>query len=66
MILGLLVGAFGVSLVGRALSSVLYGVRPYDPIALGVAGVTLLACATVALLVPVRRATRVDPITVLR
>lgn len=66
MVLGLLVGAFGVSLVGRTLSSVLYGVRPYDPIALGIAGVTLLACATVALLVPVRRATRVDPITVLR
>ena len=66
MFLGLVVGAFGVSLVGKALSGVLYGIRPYDPIALGVAGVTLLACATVALLVPVRRATRVDPITVLR
>jgi predicted lysophospholipase L1 biosynthesis ABC-type transport system permease subunit len=66
MMLGLLFGAFGVSLVGRALSGVLYGVRPYDPIALGVAGVTLVACAAAALLVPVRRATRVDPITVLR
>ena len=66
MLLGLVIGAFGVSLVGRALSSVLYGVRPYDPIALGVAGVALVACATVALLVPVRRATRVDPIRVLR
>ena len=66
MVLGLIVGAFGVSLVGRALSSVLYGVRPWDPIALGVAGVTLLGCATAALLIPVRRATRVDPITVLR
>ena len=66
MILGLFVGALGVAVVSRALSSVLYGVKPYDPIALGVAGVTLLACATVALLVPVRRATRVDPINVLR
>ena len=66
MVLGFGIGAFGVSLVTRALSSVLYGVRPYDPIALGVAVVTLLLCATVALLVPVRRATRVDPITVLR
>ena len=66
MALGLVVGAFGVAAVGRALSSVLYAVQPYDPISLGVAGVTLLACATAALLVPVRRATRVDPITVLR
>jgi predicted permease len=66
MLLGLTIGAFGVSLVGKALSGVLYGVRPYDPVALGVAGVALLACATAALLVPVRRATRVDPITVLR
>jgi ABC-type antimicrobial peptide transport system permease subunit len=66
MALGLVGGAFGVVLVGRALSSVLYAVQPYDPIALAVAGVTLFACATAALLVPVRRATRVDPITVLR
>jgi ABC-type antimicrobial peptide transport system permease subunit len=34
--------------------------------ALGASLLTLLACASVALLVPVRRATRVDPITVIR
>jgi ABC-type antimicrobial peptide transport system permease subunit len=66
MVLGLIGGAFGVVLVARVLSGLLYGVRPYDPIALGVAGISLLACAIAALLVPVRRATRVDPITVLR
>jgi predicted permease len=66
MLLGLLIGAFGVTLVARALSGVLYGVRPFDPIALGAAAVTLVVCAAAALLVPVRRATRVDPITVLR
>jgi ABC-type antimicrobial peptide transport system permease subunit len=41
-------------------------VPPSDPIALGAAVLTLLACGTVALLVPVRRATRVDPITAIR
>ena len=35
------------------------------PIPLALA-VVLLVCASIALLVPVRRATRVDPITVLR
>jgi ABC-type antimicrobial peptide transport system permease subunit len=35
-------------------------------VALGAAAALLLACAAVALLVPVRRATRVDPISALR
>jgi ABC-type antimicrobial peptide transport system permease subunit len=41
-------------------------VPQFDPIAIGLAVFTLLVCAGVALLVPVRRASRVDPITVLR
>jgi predicted permease len=66
MAAGLAGGALGVVAVARLLSGLLYGVPPFDPIALGATAVTLLACATAALLVPVRRATRVDPITVLR
>ena len=66
MALGLAGGAVGVALVARFLRDLLYGVRPFDPVTLGVAVLTLLACGTIALLVPVRRATRVDPITVLR
>jgi ABC-type antimicrobial peptide transport system permease subunit len=41
-------------------------VPAFDPLALGGALAALVACATVALLVPVRRATRVDPIAALR
>jgi putative ABC transport system permease protein len=66
MAAGLAGGALGVVLVARLLRTLLYGVPPFDPIALGVSVLTLLACATAALLVPVRRATRVDPITVIR
>ena len=66
MAAGLVVGALGVVLVVRMLGGLLYGVRPFDPVALGTAVATLVACSVVALLVPVRRATRVDPITVLR
>ena len=66
MAAGLAGGAVGVVLVARLLRELLYGVAPFDPVALGVAVATLLACGAIALLVPVRRATRVDPITVLR
>jgi hypothetical protein len=66
MAAGLAFGAFGVVVVARLLRNLLYGVPPFDPIALGVSVVTLLLCATVALLVPIRRAARVDPITVIR
>jgi putative ABC transport system permease protein len=64
--LGLLGGVAGVAVVARMLRDLLHGVPALDPVALGLATVTLAACAALALLVPVRRATRVDPITVLR
>ena len=44
----------------------LYGVSPFDPLVLGAAIATLAACATVALLLPLRRAMRVEPADVLR
>ncbi len=66
MAAGLAAGALGVVAVARLLRNLLYGVAPFDPVALGAAALALLACATIALLLPVRRATRVDPITVLR
>ena len=66
MAAGLVGGVAGVAAVARLLGSLLYGVAPFDPVALGAAGMLLLACAAGALLVPVRRATRVDPIAALR
>jgi predicted permease len=66
MAAGLAGGVVGVVVVARLVSGLLYGVRPFDPVALGVALLAMVACAAVALLVPVRRATRVDPITTLR
>lgn len=66
MIAGLAGGMVGVVLVVRMLQDLLYGVAPFDPITLGGAVATLLMCATVALLAPVRRATRVEPAVALR
>jgi putative ABC transport system permease protein len=64
--IGLAGGALGVVLVTGLLGDLLYGVPRFDPVAIGMSVLTLLACATVALLVPVRRAARVDPISILR
>ncbi len=66
MALGLVAGAAGIAGVARLLRGLLYGVAPFDPVALGVAVALLVVCAAVALLAPVRRATRVDPISTLR
>jgi predicted permease len=66
MLAGLAGGVLGVAGVARLLRGLLYGVAPLDPVALGGAALALLACATAALLVPVRRATRVDPAAILR
>ena len=63
---GLLGGALGVMVVVRLLSDLLYGVKPFDPVALGAAVVLMLLCAAVALLVPLRRAARVDPLSIMR
>jgi predicted permease len=66
MAAGLSGGALGIILVVQLLRGLLHGVPSFDPIALGSAVAILVGCATVALLIPVRRATRVDPLVALR
>jgi ABC-type antimicrobial peptide transport system permease subunit len=64
--LGLALGALGVVAITRLIGDLLYAVSPFDPVTLGSTAALLLACALVALLQPVLRATRVDPIAALR
>lgn len=66
MTAGLAVGALGVYAITRAVRTLLYGVGPFDPVALGIATLLLVGCAALALLAPVRRATRADPNSILR
>jgi putative ABC transport system permease protein len=66
LVAGLAAGLAGVGVVARLLQGHLYGVPAFDPLALGAALLALVACAALALLVPLRRATRADPLTALR
>jgi ABC-type antimicrobial peptide transport system permease subunit len=56
-------GALGLS---RFLSGLLFGVTPTDPATLATVTVMLLGTAATAAYLPARRATRVDPVQVLR
>jgi putative ABC transport system permease protein len=62
-------GAIGLGLAvlsARLMSRLLFGVTPFDVPALAAAAAALVATATVACLLPARRASRIDPQTELR
>jgi putative ABC transport system permease protein len=63
---GLVLGLGGAFAVTRAMSSLLYNVTPTDPLTFGFVALLLAATAALAMYVPARRATRVDPMVVLR
>ena len=63
---GLAGGVIGVVYVAISLRDLLYGVTPFDPLALGGAIAVLALCAAAALLLPLRRAMSVQPADVLR
>jgi predicted permease len=65
-IVGVIVGAAGAAWVTRTMSSMLFGVSPGDPATLALASSVLLVTAALACYMPARRATRVDPLVVLR
>lgn len=63
---GSIVGVATALGVTRVLSSLLYGVRPTDPLALGGAVLILLVVGALAAFAPARRASLTDPAVVLR
>ena len=64
--IGLMLGAVGAVGLGAVISRVLYGVSPMDPPSLLGAAAVLLVVAALACYLPARRASRLDPLAVLR
>jgi predicted permease len=66
VIVGLMLGLGGALLIGRAMSSLLYGLGGADALSLIGASLTLLVVAVIASYLPARRASRIDPAISLR
>jgi predicted permease len=63
---GVVCGIAGGALISRLLTSVLIDLSAFDPVTFGSVSVFLTVVALFAILVPARRATRVDPLVALR
>ena len=66
VLLGLGLGIVAFEAAGKAMETFLYGVRPGDPTALGVAATVMLLAALAAIWFPARWAVSVSPSTALR
>ena len=62
---GLLIGLSGAVAIGQTLQGLVFGVRPTDPVLLGLVAVATGGVALLACIAPARRAIRVNPVEVL-
>jgi putative ABC transport system permease protein len=65
-VIGIVLGAIAAAVLGRAAQSLLFGVEAGDPLMLAAAAVVLAAVTLGAAYIPARRASHVDPMSVLR
>ena len=66
VVAGLLIGLVTVPAIARFVVSLLFGLKPYDPLSIGAAVFTLAVVALLAGYLPARRAAKVDPMVALR
>lgn len=64
--IGVAVGALSASFTTKLVQSLLFGVGPGDPVTFAAVALGLVGVATLASLIPARRAMRIDPIIALR
>ena len=65
-VLGIVLGVTGAFVAARLLERLVFGVKATDPLTLAVVAITLLVVSVAASLIPAWRASRLDPLTVLR
>jgi len=63
---GLAAGLAAAAMLSSSIASLLFGVRPVDPVTFAIVPLLLAGVAAAAIWVPARRATRVDPMEALR
>jgi predicted permease len=66
VVFGVAAGLIGSAMLTRFLQTMLFEIKPTDPITFGVLTTLLVSVALLACLIPARRATRVDPLIALR
>ena len=63
---GVVLGLVGAVLLSRYMTTLLFNVRPTDPLVYGAVSLVLIGVALLASYLPARRASRIDPLVALR
>jgi putative ABC transport system permease protein len=65
-VMGLVLGVFGAIALSKFLVTLLFGIKPTDPLTFALVSIVLGTIAIVACFIPARRATKIDPLVALK